>query len=153
MGHAFSLLRRGWPPNSTRRRDLESDPDIGNVRELGGMTRAPSAEPGCRWHAVQQTTRRRAVGWGTYIDGRVEHLENDLRHVPVAQRSTVDYITTWAATRDTRILAELPTISADLSPIWPTDAIQPVPATKPDGWNWWSGDRTERAYSALHRAD
>jgi hypothetical protein len=93
------------------------------------------------------------VGWGTYIDGRVEHLEDDLRHVPVAQRTTIDYITTWAALRDTRILAELPTISADLSPIWPTDAIQPTAATQPSGWNWWNGDRTERAYSALHRAD
>jgi hypothetical protein len=93
------------------------------------------------------------VGWGTYIDGRVEHLENDLRHAPVAQRPTIDYITTWSALRDTRILAELPTISADLSPIWPTDSIQPTPASKPGGWNWWNGDSTERAYSALHRAD
>jgi hypothetical protein len=93
------------------------------------------------------------VGWGTYIDGRVEPLENDLRHVPAAQRSTIDYMTTWAALRDTRILAELPPISADLSPVWPTDGIQPTAAAKPGGWNWWNGDRTERAYSALHRAD
>ena len=84
------------------------------------------------------------MGWGTYVSDRVERLENDLRHVPAADRANVDYVLVWASLRDARILAELANISPDLEPPAAVIPLIPTPATKPPGWNWWSGDRTER---------
>jgi hypothetical protein len=97
------------------------------------------------------------MGWGTYVNDRVEELENDLRHVPVADRANIDYILAWAGLRDARILAQLPHISPDLQPLSAAEPLIPAPAVaKHRHWwasNWWTGDRAERAYAALHRAD
>jgi hypothetical protein len=93
------------------------------------------------------------MGWGTYVSDKVERLENDLRHVPAADRANVDYVLVWASLRDARILAELANISPDLEPPAAVIPLIPTPATKPPDWNWWSGDRTERAYAALFRGE
>ena len=103
------------------------------------------------------------MGWGTYVDDRVERLEYRLRRLPGGDRTHTEYILAWAALRDARILARLPKISADIHPGNLTESDLPHEAIlkpKKPWWernwwasNWWTGSRAAKAYAALHRAD
>lgn len=95
------------------------------------------------------------MGWATYVDSRVEQLENDLRQLAPSHRTSSEYIATWAGVRDARILAGLEKVPPDISPVWLENAAEPSEAVKPKNkeWNWLTGVCTERAYAALHRAD
>ena len=98
------------------------------------------------------------MGWGTYVNDRVERLEYHLRRLPVSDRTHTEYVLAWAALRDARVLAQLPKISPDLRPPDLSESQLPHEATlklNQPWWasNWWTGNRAAKAYAALHRAD